>query len=177
MKTRAEAYLDWLTELFGEEDAIRRVEAADGGPAISVFFYHDLPEEGMTTAITFGLSEGPTPVELMVTLNTHDESWGLAAAYFAAQFRGVKEFRYQSLFTLDEPISQESEMAGFFVLAPAILDRADSVVELPGRTIHLRGMYPIYREEVRLLESIGLERFWKHPDFDMYEVRRPNLGR
>lgn len=53
----------------------------------------------------------------------------------------------------------------------------ESVVELGGRTIHLRGLYPIYREEVALLERMGLERFWKHPSYDLYSVTRPNLGR
>ena len=45
-KSDAEIYLDILTHMFGKPYVIRQLETADGGAAIHVFFWHDLPEEG-----------------------------------------------------------------------------------------------------------------------------------
>lgn len=48
------------------------------------------------TSITYGLSEANHPnwkngkPEIILTLETQDESWGLATAYFASQFKGEK---------------------------------------------------------------------------------------
>lgn len=180
--TNAEIYLNYLELMFGEADVIRRMEAQDGGPAVHVFFYRDLPAQGILTAITYGLSEGGhadrhngDKCELMVSLTTADESWGLAAAFFAGQFRGEKAFNYGSLFTLDEPISVESAMSGFFVFAPSILEQHQTTLIMPEYKIFLKGMYPIYPQEIEIYHSIGLEAFWHNANFDMYNVNRPQV--
>lgn len=177
-------FLDKLTALFGQENAIHKVDPlADGGRPIFVFFFEDLPETGTLTAITYGLSEAQHPEwtcgrpELMVTLDTTDKSWGLAAGFFASEYQGIKPFCYGDLFTLDRPISEESEMVGYFVFAPSILTQAEAALELPGKTVHLAGMYPIYEEEIALYKTIGIERFWMSEGFDLYNVRRPNLAK
>ncbi|MBE0338710.1 suppressor of fused domain protein [Paenibacillus sp. 23TSA30-6] len=183
MKTNAELYMNKLEGIFGQEDVIRKVEPSDGSTPIHVFFYYDLPEEGMLTAVTYGLSDGEfigwknAKPELIISLETQDESWGLAAAYFAAEFRGVKTFSYADLFTLDEPISQESDMTGYFVFASAILEKEESVIELPDKTIQLVGMYPLYKEEFDLMKRIGIKDFWHNKDYDIYSVSRANLVR
>ncbi|MGY5610915.1 hypothetical protein ACXHJ2_22835 [Paenibacillus sp. ALE3] len=61
------------------------------------------------------------------------------------------------MFTLDEPISQESDMTGYFVFASAILEKEDSVIELPDKTTQLVGMYPLYKEEFNLMKRIGIK--------------------
>ncbi|MGG1650094.1 suppressor of fused domain protein [Paenibacillus sp. NRS-1780] len=183
MKTNAELYMNKLEEMFGQEDFIRKVDPSDGSTPIHVFFYYDLPEEGMLTAVTYGLSDGKfagwknAKPELIISLETQDESWGLAAAYFAAEFRGVKGFSYADLFTLDEPISKESDMTGYFVFASAILEKEDSVIELPNKTIQLVGMYPLYKEEFDLMKRIGIKEFWHKKDYSIYSVNRANLAR
>lgn len=102
MKTNAELFLEKIEALFGEEDVIRQMEAPDNGTPVHVFFYYDLPEKGMLTSVTYGLSEGDHPnwkfgrPELILTLQTQNEDWGLAAAYFAAQFSGKKNFHIKA---------------------------------------------------------------------------------
>ncbi|WP_052947844.1 suppressor of fused domain protein [Aneurinibacillus tyrosinisolvens] len=183
MRSNAEIFLERLEDLFGEADVIRKIDSNDGNTPIHVFFYYNLPEEGMLTSVTYGLSEGNHPEwkngrpEIILTLETQDENWGLATAYFASQFRGEKSFSYASLFTLDTPISNESEMIGFFVFAPSIVDSENSVIKMPGKPINLVGMYPIYKEEIALYQSIGLEKFWHLENFDLYDVKRKNLGK
>lgn len=178
--TDAEIYLNYMEHMFGPANVIRRMEAP-AGPAVHVFFYRDLPESGMLTAITYGLSTGSHPewrsgkCELMVSLNTQDEGWGLAAAFFAAQFRNEKSFSYGSLFTLDEPITQESAMSGFLVFAPSFLEPHQSALIMPDYKIYLKGLYPIYPEETAVYNAIGLEQFWHHPNFNMYDVNRPRI--
>ncbi|SDE44330.1 Suppressor of fused protein (SUFU) [Paenibacillus sp. UNCCL117] len=182
MKSNAELYLEHIEHVFGEGYTIRKVEAVDGGPPVHVFIYKDLPEEGMMTFITYGLSEGDHPdwrvgkPELILTLETGDEAWGFAAAYLAAQLRGIKRFSYGDLFTWGEPISGESGMSGFFVFAPAIIDRERQKVELPVKPVNLVGLYPVYREEIDLIQTIGLEKFWHLDGFELYNVNRKNLA-
>lgn len=178
--TNAEIYSNYLELMFGKADVIRRMEAKDG-PAVHVFYYHDLPVDGTLTAITYGLSEGNHAdwhngkCELMVSLKTKDESWGLAAAFFAGQFRDEKPFTYGSLFTLDEPISAESAMSGFLVFAPSFLEQHQTTLVMPDYNIFLKGLYPIYPQEIEVYHNIGLEAFWHHANFDMYNVNRPQV--
>ncbi|AZK44859.1 suppressor of fused domain protein [Paenibacillus lentus] len=183
MKTSAELYIGKLEELFGEEDVIKKIDPSDGSSPVHVFFYYDLPEEGMLTVVTYGLSEGEfdewksAKPELILSLETQDESWGLAVAYFAAEFRGLKGFSYGDIFTLDTPIAKESEMTGFFTFATSILEKDDTSIKLPDKTIQLVGMYPIYKEEVDLLKRIGIKEFWHKEEYNIYSTNRPNLAR
>jgi hypothetical protein len=182
VKQHAKAFLERITEVFGPEDTITRIAASDGGPAVHVFFFKDLPEPGMLTAVTYGLSESDNPdwvsgrPELIVTLETQDESWGEAVGQLAAELRVDCPFAYGNLFPSDQPIASESDMAGFFCFAPSFLDRDDATLQIADRTIFLKGMYPVYREELELIKRVGLKDFWHMDGYDMYDVRRPNLG-
>lgn len=184
MSTDAEAFQFHLQQVFGEEDFIRKMAAPmPGAPPVRCYFYKDLPEPGYLTAVTYGLSLGHHPdwqhgrPELMVCVKSAEEAWGLAAAYFAASFRGEKSFRYASLFSLDSAICAESPMRGFFTFAPPLLEPEQARVELSNKPVNLVGMYPLYEGEISLLPRIGLEAFWNHDDFDPYDVKRPDLSR
>lgn len=181
MPTNAEIYLDFLTKTFGHEDGIYKQEAPDGGPSISVFVYHDAPEPGMITGVTYGLSLNAYPdwklgrPEMIVSVESADIAWPLAAAYFAAEFRGKKRFCYGDVFTTDAPLAGDTEMDGFLVFAQSILEKDYASVNLDGYKVHLSQMYPIYRRELKLYSEIGLEAFWKHPGFDIYNPERKPL--
>ena len=67
-------------------------------------------------------------------------------------------------------------MCGFFVFAPSFLEPDQAVLQLPNYKIFLKGMYPIYKEEVAVYDEIGLEKFWHHDNFDMYNVNRKQIS-
>lgn len=60
---------------------------------VSVFVYSNIPEEGMITGVTYGLSAYPHPKwtrsrpELIVAVKSLELDWPLAAATFAALSR------------------------------------------------------------------------------------------
>jgi len=183
MPSEAELFLNKITGLFGVENAIHKVDPMiENGKPIYVFFYEDLPEKGKLTAITYGLSEANHPdwkfgrPELVVTLDTSDKAWGMAAGFLASQYQGEKPFRYGDLYTLDGPVSDESEMVGYLVFAPSFLNQEQAKIELSEKTIYLTGMYPVYKEEIDLYHKIGLEKFWHSDGFDMYDVHRQNIA-
>jgi Suppressor of fused protein (SUFU) len=171
-------WLEELVERFGEVNLIREIQSA-GKPKISVFYFDDLPEEGTLTGVTCGLSNANHPdwkygkPELIVSLDTSDHGWGLAAAYLASAFFNEKRFSYGDLFKLDDPFSNESPMNACFLFAPSFLDQEDSKFVLPDRTINLVGLYPMYEEELEIYKTIGLEDFWHSEEFDLYNTQRP----
>jgi hypothetical protein len=185
--TDSDAFLKHITSLFGQENVIRKIDSTKTGlPPVCCFIYHDLPEPGMTTAVTYGLSVANHPnwkfgkPELILTVKSANESWAMAMTYFADQFRGEKPFSYGNLFTLDEPICSESEMCGFFVFAPAILHQDKLKMVVPTKTINIVGMHPIYSGEAALIQKIGLEQFLHLPEFnriDMCDVKRPDMSK
>jgi hypothetical protein len=177
MKIDAEAVLRVLEGLFGREDSIHKIDSTQPGlPAVYCFFYRDLPEKGTLTAVTYGVSEANHHSwihgrpELIISLDTNDLSWGIAAAMLAEAARGQHPMGYGSTLSLPKPISHESGMSSFLLFAPSFLDREQSRIELPSKTVHLCGAYPLYPGEVSLLGQIGLEAFWHMDGFDMYDV-------
>lgn len=107
-----EMFLDYVNNVFGEEDIILQHKAADGGPEVSVFVYKNLPEPGMITGVTYGLSICPYRdwkfgrPELIVLMKSLNTAWPFAAAYFAAEFRGKNRLSYGDVFTMDYPIGR-----------------------------------------------------------------------
>jgi len=178
MPTNAERFVTHLESVFGEEDAIHKADAEDGGPPVSVFVYKNIPEEGMITGVTYGLSLCPLPEwklarpEIIVAVQSLELDWPCAAATFAASYRGKKRFSYGDVFTTDEPLASDTKMDGFLVFAQSILDEQYVSVKLDKYKIHFSQFYPIYRQELDVYEKIGLEAFWKHKGFDMYDVKR-----
>lgn len=181
MPKEHEIYIDYLTNTFGQEDDIFKHDAPDGGPPVSVFVYRDAPSPGMITGVTYGLSWCDHPdwklarPELIVSVHSSDTAWPLAAAYFAAEFRGQKRFCYGDVFTTDAPLSGDTQMDGFLLFAQSVLETGESV-NLGRYKVHLSQLYPIYRSELKLYEQLGLEGFWKHPDFDIGNVRRKPMA-
>lgn len=175
-----EIFLGHLESIFGNEDAIHQAEAPDGGPPVCVFVYRNIPEPGMITGVTYGLSLVSHPAwklarpEMIVSVNSTEIDWPCAAATFAASFRGQRVFQYGDVFTTDVPLATDTRMNGFLVFAQSILDEEAASIQLNKYKVHLSQFYPIYSEEIEVYERIGLEAFWKHRDFDMYDIsRRP----
>ena len=182
--TDPEEFLLKINGLFGQQPVIRKIDSTKPGlPPVSCFIYHDVPDAGMTTAVTYGLSEAEHPdwkfgkPELAVTVKSVAESWALAMAFFAEQYRGDQSFTYGSLFMLDEPIGTESEMSGFLVFTAATVGEHPLKIELPTKTVNLAGMYPIYAGETELIRQIGLQAFWELPGLDLLDVKRADMSK
>jgi hypothetical protein len=178
MPSDADLFVDHLQKVFGDEDAIHKADAPDGGPPVSVFVYKNVPDKGMITGVTYGLSLCPLPAwkfsrpEMIVAVESLDLAWPCAAATFAALFRGKKIFQYGDVFTTDCVLAPDTKMDGFLVFAQSILSDEYVSVQLNDYKVHFSQFYPIYRKELSLYEEIGLEDFWKHKGFDMYDVSR-----
>jgi hypothetical protein len=174
----AELFLEHLQSVFGDEDAIHAADAPDGGPPVSVFVYKNIPEEGMITGVTYGLSLCPFPAwklarpEMLVAVQSLDLAWPLSAAVLAASFRGKKSFCYGDVFTTDVPLAADTTMDGFLIFAQSILSEECAAVQLNDYKVHFSQFYPIHKEELPVYDKIGLEAFWKHKDFSMYDVTR-----
>ena len=98
--------------------------------------------------------------------------WAWVAAYFCAEFRGEKRFSNGDIFTTEAPLAKDTKMDGVLIFAQSILDSKMQSVEVNDYTIHFSQFYPIYRSELDVYRQIGLERFWKHEGFAMYDPKR-----
>jgi hypothetical protein len=172
----------WLAELEARFGTVNEIEAirAEGGPEVFVMFFRELPEPGMTTAVTCGLSLADHPdwkfgrPELIVTMCSDSLDWGLAAGWFASAFFGEKRFSYGDVFKLDDPISDEGAMNAYLLFAPSFLDQEQARFDLGSKPINLVGLYPLYDDEIDTYERLGLQAFWHA---DGFELDNPVRGR
>jgi hypothetical protein len=152
-------------------------------PKVVCMVYQDVPELGHITGITYGLSEVPHSEwrlgrpELLISVQSTDTAWPLAVAAMANRLRGQCPFRYGDVINFGERVAEESEMSAFFVFAPSILEKEEFLnIDVGGpQPINIAGMYPIYDSELPVFAQLGLERFWDHPHFDLYDVRRSRV--
>ncbi|MBE2286656.1 MAG: suppressor of fused domain protein [Prosthecobacter sp.] len=180
-KSDAEVYLDHLTTIFGGEQKILKQDADDGGPAISIFIYESTPEPGMITGVTYGLSQRNYPdwtqsrPEMIISMESTSHAWPAVAMDLTAYFASKKRFCYGDVFTVDGPLVEDTEMDAVLIFAQSILEPEAASVQLSNYRVHLSQYYPFYRSEVDLYGRIGLEAFWKHPKFEIYDPKRPRI--
>jgi len=181
MPKNHEIFLAHTEKVFGRAELIKMHDCPRGGIPVSVFIYRNIPEAGMITGVTFGLSCYPHPdwklsrPEMIISIKTEDIMWAWTAAYFSAEFRGEKRFLFGDVFTTEGPLASDTEMDGVLVFAQSILDPAVQAVQLNDYKIHFKQFYPIYRSELEVYRNLGLERFWKHEGFGMYDPKRPPI--
>jgi len=179
--TRVERFLGHLDSLSGglEPEFFPTDSTTAGLKGVTAITYQDLPEPGMLTAVTYGLSLASHPEwvlgrpELCISVRSQDIAWARATAFIAEQMRGDCPFEYGNVLGFGDRMSEESLMTSFVVFAPAVLDRSDFLDidvgdELP---ISIAGLYPIHESEREFIEAHGLEEFWRL-DWDPYDVRR-----
>ncbi|UTW66221.1 suppressor of fused domain protein [bacterium SCSIO 12643] len=150
---------------------------------VTSIVYKDIPEKGMITALTYGLSLINHPdwkygrPELLISVDSDDVSWGQVVGFLANKLRGDCSFSYGETINFGKKISDSSEMDAFFVFAPSILEREDYLDVDIGLDykINIIGLYPMYASEMELINNWGLEKFWHHSDFDNYDVNRKRV--
>lgn len=183
-KTPAEKFMAHLDRIFQTEPEYHKEESKmDGIPGVTSIIFKDIPNKGMITGITYGLSLGNHPdwkfgrPELIITVDSKDTSWAQVVGYLANSLRGDCPFSYGNTINYREKISEESEMDAFLVFAPSILDKRDFANIDIGLNykINIAGLYPIYASEMEYIEKNGLEKFWQHPNFDIYNMNRKRI--
>ncbi len=184
IKSPIERYLEHLDkifkvepEFFSNESTIQELKG------VTSIVYRDIPEKGMITALTYGLSLVNHPdwklsrPELIISVDSEDMAWGDVVSCIANKLRGNCPFSYSNTINFRDKISNSSEMDAFFVFAPSTIERKDFLnidVGLDYK-ISISGLYPIYASEMELIAKWGLEKFWHHPEFDNYSVSRNRI--
>jgi hypothetical protein len=187
MTTRVERYLAHLDRVSGGvEPRFYPVDHQAGGlHKITNIIYRDLPEPGMLTGLTYGLSTADHDEwrlgrpELCISMASEDERWAQAIGYLASSLVHDCPFAYGDTIDFGEPIATDSTMTAFVVFAPAVLERADYLNVLgapegadPQDVINIAGMYPIHDSERLFIRAEGLERFWQL-NWDPFDPARP----
>jgi len=179
--TPIEKYLAHLDQIFQVEPIFKLIDSRIPElPKITSIIYPNIPEPGMITGLTYGLSLTThskwsyARPELIITVASKELVWGQVAGYIANQLRGDCPFGYGDIINFKEKISPDSEMDAFLIFAPSILEKEDYLqIDLGlDYQINLTGLYPIYSSEISKLNAWGLEKFWHHPNFDLYDVNR-----
>ncbi|MBX9243493.1 suppressor of fused domain protein [Actinotalea ferrariae] len=178
--SRVERYLAHLDVLTGgAEPQFWPVESRHSDlPSVTAIGYRDLPDDGLFTGLTYGLSLAENPLwqhgrpELCISVRSDDSAWVLAAAFLAEQLRGSCPFQYGDTLNFGEPVAAESAMDGFVVFAPAVLDRDSATIDVgDDHPPHVQGLYPVYSSEREFIRAHGLQAFWQL-DWDPYDVTR-----
>lgn len=180
-----ERYLRHLKRIFRREPRYYLEESLIPGlPGVTTFVYKDVPEKGYITGITYGLSLADHPdwqhgrPELCISVKSTSLEWARVAGYIANNLRGSCPFSYGQTINFKQKVSNDSDMDAFFIFAPSALDRADHAdidIGLEYK-INIVGLYPMYSEELKVYEEMGLKDFWHHKKFDNYSVTRERIN-
>ena len=182
--TPIERYLTYLNNIFQVQPTLSTHESGiDGVEGMTSIIYENIPKKGMITGVTYGLSliEYDEPKnerpELIISVKSEDVAWIKAITLLASQLRGDCPFTYGDAINFRERISMESNMDAFWIFAPDILEKEQFLGIDIGTdySINLAGIYPIYSSEIQLINRIGVEKFWHHPDFDKFNVIRKRI--
>ena len=183
-KTPVDRYFEYLDGLFRKEPEFYQNESLRSGLAgVTSIVYRDVPEKGFTTALTYGLSLVDHPLwkfgrpELCISVKSSNIEWGYVLGFLANKLRGDCPFSYGQAINFGEQISEDSKMDAFLVFAPSILEKEDySNIEIgTDYQVNLVGVYPMYSDEIEVYNELGLEAFWHHPNFDLYDVGRKKI--
>ena len=184
MKSDAREFADQICALLGPHDSIRVLPATRARLLpVCCFIFHNRPESGEMTAVTYGLSLSNHPQwtaekpELIACVRSGDEEWGLALAGFAERLRGEHSFAHGSILMGPSPLSSESEMAGFLLGDPSVIAPEAGRVSLASRSVRLRGAFPIYECEMGFIGNVGAEQFLGRSAVDFRDVQREHIWR
>ena len=178
MSKPVEQYLDHVESILGGEGEFYKISDPDE-PLVAVVSYSDVPEAGCVTAFSYGLSSASiaewkmSRPELVISVNSADVAWPLAMGEMIRNGRGREHlFAWGRVLDFGEPISNESDMSAFFMYKCMVLDETDVTVTLSDRRIHLSQIYPIFKEEITLIDMVGAQSFFDDFGIDFYDVQR-----
>lgn len=182
--SRVERYLSHLQQLCGVvEPRFVPIESTQPGlNDVTVIMYDDLPEPGMSLALTYGVSLAHHPAwteskpELCISVNSTDERWGLVVGFLAEKLRGDCGFEYGDLIRFGDKVTEESDLTAFAIFAPAVMNQDDATVDVgEDLPIHIAGCYPIHESEYQFIGDEGLQAFFSRK-FNPFDVKRPAVA-
>jgi hypothetical protein len=177
-----EQYLSTIDSFARHPATHQRITPDDVRPPLWILSYPNEPQEGWRASFSYGLSSVDHPLwrlgkpELMICVNTVDDAWGLAVGFLAMQHRGAVAFAYGSTFELGHRVSADSAMTAFLAFAPMDLPKGATRIKLSDRTLNLVQMYPIYADEIEVIQQAGPEAFLTRSTVDFHDIARPNLA-
>lgn len=183
MRTSRDVYLEALDDLTGGGGKVFNIHDNGGADSVLVASYEGVPEELHTTAFSFGLSSADHEEwrlgkpELMTSVKSTDESWGLCMGEIVRNYRADSLFEYGTILHFRQRIADDCPMTSFFIFASSLLDKEQQCIVLPDRRVNIAQMYPIFEQEAGLVRDIGVERFFFDLKIDFFDLARPCVVR
>lgn len=170
-----EAYASRISDICGREERTWRRVGEDEPVWLAQF--PGFPEEDCLTSFTFGLSQVRHPLwrfgrpELVVSVRSSDEVWGLGAAFAARLLRGECAFSYGQILRFGERIDPSRPFDHYFLFAPRAVEQPCARIVLPDYVVNLVQAYPVNTEEVEAIQWMGPSEFFRHSP-DLAELER-----
>lgn len=184
MQNYAHEYLDALESLLGRrEDRITRVpnEHDDGLPHVYALFFDNWPRPRILSAFTLGLGLGlhvaslNAHVELVVSMETTDPSWGAAVAFLGEQCRAHVELEPGATLDMKESLAEGSSMSGFMVTRPTLWPESP-ILRVADRRVVILEARTLYPAELALARGDGREAIRQALTRPNYDPRRPPIA-
>jgi len=181
MKESAEKYLEHLDKIFKVEPRYFTHSKEDEYPPFHSFTYRDIPEKGMVTGFTSGVSfveqpdESNVRPELMICVDTEDDIWVLALADIGYQHRGEYHFQPGDTINFNSKISEESEMSSFFVWHQNVINEKYEIICLPDWHIKILQLFPVHDDERLLIHEHGPEWLFELVE-DPCDIKRDSVA-
>ena len=182
MKTVRERYLAAVADLAGGPGTVHEIAEPEEDP-VSVVVYEDMPEDGLLTAFSYGLSTAVHPEwvlgkpELMISVASRDIAWALCMGEIIRNARADALFEYGSVLQFGETIEDGCPMTSFLVFASNLLNAEQQGVALGKTRINLAQLYPIHESEGDLVLEIGAQRFFFELGIEFENLKRPPVAK
>ena len=177
----AEKYLEHLDKIFEVEPGYFTHSKEGEYPPFHSFTYKNIPEEGMVTGFTSGISFATQPddvkvrTELMISVDSPDDIWVLALADIGYRNRGEPPYQAGDTINFNSTISKESTMSSFFVWHQGLIQEDLEIICLPEWHIRLLQLFPIHDDERILVHEHGPEWLFELVN-DPSDVRRSSVA-
>lgn len=181
MKEIAEKYLSHLYKIFKVEPKYFKYSDGDDFPPLHLLTYEDIPELGMMTGISSGMSM-VEPVdkcnirkELLISVFSSDPSWALAMADIAYQHRRTWRFEPGDVVRHNGKVSEESEMTSFLIWHQGVIREDHEIICHGEWHTKIMGLFPIHDDERELIAKHGPDWLFELVD-DPCDVKRKSVA-
>lgn len=181
MKEIVEKYFNHLYKIFKTEPKYFKFSDDDDFPPLHLLTYEYIPELGMITGITSGMSlveplgKGKLRKELLISVSSSDPSWALAMADIAYQHRETWRFEPGDVVRHHGKVSGESEMTSFLIWHQGVIREDHETICFKEWHTRIMGLFPIHDDERELIAKHGPEWLFELVD-DPCDVTRKSVA-